>query len=791
MRARPPAKLVEQLHALGLATPGQFACARRRVRKLAGKSAGFESVWLDALVLDRVLTLYQASAINRGEATRLRLGPFVLLEPTCRLGVVTTFRAREAAGSAEYSVLAAELCAVDVAPTLARLEQVVQQTAGLEAPGIAVLTHSGASERIVWGAHPAVSGHSAVEWIARQGRLPPQAVTAIARQTAAALERLEAIGLVHGDLSVRALSIDTHGTAVLAAPGFFDAVRRAAGFAALDLPPEAFDSLSPRRAEHAGPVTASDDRFALGALWWHLLAGRSPWPAGDRFTRIKAIRKAKLPNIHFVAPDTPEPLALAIDACCARDPAARPASYAEVLAMLGESPSAQRQMARTFARLQPPAVDWRAVVAALRPTRKLGVSLAGAAVCVAFLMLLLRPAPSAHEPALPKNLLERTPLALEQSITEPALQTPPSQYTTPTSVAQSTTASQSIAQVTYSASTNESTAGQVQRAAGTNELLLPTDRPLRLASLRLVAGQTVRGAGGKRLQISTPPGGIAIDVEDVRFVDVDFVASSASVASREATRRHKPAGRLLHVRALHAAFERCSFSSGDSGDRGLVAIDWNTSDVTEHAELSLTNGRLELKDCALIDVAAGVRCVWKGALALEVANTLHLGPGPLVRLTRSPRLDEPIRLTISHLTLREASSLVELRYDELAAESGRISVAADECVFALHPLGSLLHFAGTQPPTRMLAAMEWLGQGSVISPQGTLVSWQAPGGRSEPVDAGRLRIVGLVKSEVGFAGPARSGLTASRAVQWQVPLLSPDPPGIDESRLPAAESANP
>jgi hypothetical protein len=41
-----------------------------------------------------------------------------------------------------------------------------------------------------------------------------------------------------------------------------------------------------------------------------------------------------------------------------------------------------------------------------------------------------------------------------------------------------------------------------------------------------------------------------------------------------------------------------------------------------------------------------------------------------------------------------------------------------------------------------------------------------------------------VQSEIGFAGPTRSGAQASQAVRWQVPLRSPDPPGINEARLP-------
>ncbi|MBL9124171.1 MAG: hypothetical protein JNG90_11105, partial [Planctomycetaceae bacterium] len=218
--------------------------------------------------------------------------------------------------------------------------------------------------------------------------------------------------------------------------------------------------------------------------------------------------------------------------------------------------------------------------------------------------------------------------------------------------------------------------------------------------------------------------------------------------------------------------------------REFVAIEWNTAALGQASELALTQGRLELRHCALRGMAAGVRCEWGGALALQFDNVLHLGPGPLVRLNRMPRLDEPIQISLAHATLRAAASLLTLRYAAAEAEPGRIAVTANDCVLALDPQGSLLHFLGTQPPARLLAALEWHGQGSVLAPPGVLAAWQTPGGSTEPVEAARLRIAGLVKSDVGFAGAPRDAFAASRAVRWQVPLRSPDPPGIDETRLP-------
>jgi hypothetical protein len=780
----PPADLFETLTGLGLATAGDFALARRRVRRLAGKSAMFDSVWVDALVQVRAISLFQAAAINRGEAQRLVIGPFAVIEPICPLGSFGVYRARQIDTHIPFRLLTAEVGPEFVESARERLEQLVRAAGQLEAPGIAPLLRCGAADRSVWGAHPQVHGQTASDFVARSGRMSPHAVLAIAQQTVAALAQLEAAGLVHGDLSPRELVIETDGRAVITAPGFRSAVRREEGYGAADLPPEAYDSLAPERVEHAAPSTAASDRFALGVLWWQLLSGRSPWPAGNTLTRMSAIEKARLPNIRFIAPDTPEPLANAIEQCTARDPRCRPSHYAELAESLVMAAGQKVRPSRLPARSIRPATSWRQIATRARPTKQTFLGLAGMAACVAFVALVVQSKrPAGETPNAATIAVQAMPVPLAASPTEPT------NAQSPSAAAQFAGQGNSGAVAAVSYEARNSWEQRAERAGGAPELILPTDRPLRVASLRLLPGQIVRGASGGRPRISTPDEGLLIDVEGLRFVDIDFVADREP-SRRPGANRGPSQQRMLHLRVLKAAFEHCTFEGEPDGPGASIAIDWNTSSLTDRSSIALTNAQLEIKDCVFTHVAAGINCQWNGALALAIDNVLHLGPGPLVRLARAPLLDEPVGLLLAHVTARGGASLLELRCDVAPSECGRIAVSARECVIALHAAGNLLAFTGQAPAEPLAAAIEWDGQGSVLAPQAGLAAWRGADGKTQPIDTTRLHITGLVKSDVGFAGAIHSGPAASRAIRWQVPLQSPNPPGINETRLPAATIRN-
>jgi len=314
------------------------------------------------------------------------------------------------------------------------------------------------------------------------------------------------------------------------------------------------------------------------------------------------------------------------------------------------------------------------------------------------------------------------------------------------------------------------------------DLVLDADGPTTIDASTLRAGQCVRGPTGKRATVIVPRGGLVVGVEDVRFQDVDFVwdASGEPLAVAEAA----PA--IVELRAAGAEFRGCCFRSVRGAPLLPAAVRWTHPMSTADALLSLPSGRVRLVDCVLRDVAAAVDCHTAAALAVEFHNTLHVGGGPLVRLSRYPKPDEPIAIVLDHVTLREAGTVLHCEFAsaEDTPAAGQIAIRSDAAVFAPRHGQPLILLGGSTPPERLLASIRWTGQGSLVDATSPIAVWQRPDGRQDVLDDASVAISGLIRSQLGFAGEAESTSSASRIIQWQAPLRSADPPGIDVTRLP-------
>jgi hypothetical protein len=168
---------------------------------------------------------------------------------------------------------------------------------------------------------------------------------------------------------------------------------------------------------------------------------------------------------------------------------------------------------------------------------------------------------------------------------------------------------------------------------------------------------------------------------------------------------------------------------------------------------------------------------------LDLANVLFLGEGSLVRLDRGLRFDEPLVLNLVNLTLRGSGPLLECAYGKAEQQPGKISVQAESCTLAPGPGSPLIRLLGESSPQRILASMEWSGQGSLISPDPPIAEWKRPGGESRTLDEETLAMAGIVRSAVTFAGQPDVSPTANRVDRCQVPLRSANPPGIDPRPL--------
>ena len=764
VREEPSQKLTDLLDRLALATPTQVRQMASRVRRLARGLPPIDSVWVDALAQARLITPYQASQINAGQGSQLAVGPYVLAESLPTDGLGAWYRARCAQTGQSVRLLTVPVEPRQRAEIEQQLESLVVVSRQLPQETLLPASEAGLDDARAWIVCADSPGQSAAQFMVQNGRLPGEVVLEIARTMAVALAACQQAGIVHGNLAAQQLLLTDAGQIHLPLPGVRGIVRPQEGYVLADLAPEAYDYLAPERITEGGPPTVASDLYACGCLWWHLLTGRPPLTGGDALAKLRSAHEGRIGDVRRLAPHTPEVLAQAIDHCCTKSPQQRCGSWDQLIEMLGPCSShAQRMVARCMTaqhsgplsagvwrsaelhrRGKSPAPKQRA-----RPARRLAAAAIG---CVAMLAALTWP------------LWRQVP---PLSIDAPA-DNPPANTVT-SNLAAGTAGLGERPEVDLPSPTDS-----------VPDLVLRSGEPVLLDSLQLEPGQTVRGASGERPQIVISRQSLVIDEEDVRFVGIDFVCISSTGAGPVAANPHA----MIRLHARQAEFRGCSFHAPRGGSPGTVAIAWTSGEDAEQDEEPFPTGRLRMTDSALRNVTAAVDCHGRGAVVLDFANTLHLGSGPLVRLNHCPRLDEPMVITLSGITLRNAASLIECRYNHVEQSPGKISIHASRSVFAPRAESGLLVFTGQQRPDRILQAVQWTGQDCLLAPKRAFAVWQPGDEQPTALDDSAARVVGLVRSRIEFAGSAEDGPAASQVIHWQAPLRTTRPPGVDVLNLP-------
>lgn len=761
MRAEPSAELIGLLERLDLAGADRVRSLRGRVKRLARDLPLFESVWVDALQQQRILTPYQATQINAGRGESLAVGPYVLCRPAGSLGYGEVFLARR-----RRSRDLVRLTLLPPVPgrhpdVLQALETLVHKASGLDTPSLAPVTEFGGDERNVWAVSRHVPGCTAADWMVSNGRFPPEAVLEIARHMLTGLAMLESVGLVHGDLAPAGVVLAEGGEIVLSPPGLRPIFRPDESSSHANLVPEAYDYLAPERITRGSAPDARSEVFACGCLWWHLLTGRPPLAGGNALIKIRAAQAAKIPDVRLLAPDTPVVLAEAVTAAVHRDPLSRPESMRELSAMLGPSTKRGRAtLRRCLTNRDAEAIAWSAPARAVRHWQQNAVMISavvGCLIAVVAIVWTVWQAGAAKTPAVAVADHPDTPASLSTSAStaEPPVSEPPVPAVEPP----------------------KSPLPEADSPRST--LILPAETPVAIDPRHIRPDQTVRGEAGKRPLVVLPSAGLALRHEDVVFENVDFVWD-ASVPDGPG----RPT--MIDVRASHVEFHGCSFQSARPG-KLPTAIAWTWPADADVAEQSLPSAEMRIRDCVFRSVSAGVVCDTRAAVMIALDNTLYSGSGPLLEFERYPRVDQPAVVRLTAVTLRESGPLVHWRWDS-SLPPGVVSIAAELCVLAPSGQTALLSIASAADPNRLLTKIRWSGQGSLISPAAAVVQWLDDEGRLQPVDDTAMSIAGLVRSEVEFAGPAGSNPDGSRVVRWQVPLQSSAAPGADPSRLAAPPS---
>lgn len=788
MREGPPEELIALVERLKLATPSQVCRLGRRARRLARGLPLFDSVWIDVLVQARFLTPFQAGEIASGRGDKIAIGPYILCQRLSSPGYADCYLARETDSSQFARLAVIHPPKERVGDLTTRLEALAASSGSLHSEALAPITRVGIDGDRVWAVGRHVAGRTAAEWLVRVGRLPPPLVLEIARQMVAGLVALEESGLCHTGIGARAVILTERGDVLLPLPGLRGSVCSAGGITRADPEPEAHDYVAPEQLANGSPPSTAGDVYACGCLWWHLLCGRAPIPGASAAKRL-AVEAGRVPDVSRLAPDTPAPLAAAVSACVEREPDSRPESMARLAALLGPPTQAGRRALRRY--LSGPSwnpIRWTAPSPRPRAAKPAPSWLPTTAGCLIAAVAITWSVWHAHTPgpATPAPTTTAGATATPMAVADGPDTARTASGANPTAPLLVDAAARSLDadRLGGEPGATEQAAYWVEKHPSQDEnrvddLVLPAGGPVAIESLELRPGQCVRGEPGCRPAVEAPYTGLVVRAEGVSFENIDFVWGDA--ASPDSSAGGEPA--ILHVVASRAEFRGCSFRAAQAAPRGPVAIRWTYPLDRTRAEMTLPSGQLQLSDCTLGHVRGGIACETLGAPAIQMANVLYSGAGPLVQLDHCPQPDEPVLVGLSNVTLRDAGPLLECQYRRIPNQPAPISIQADGCALVTRPDAPLLSFVGPVRPERILGAIRWTGQGSLVLPEAVVAAWRKPEGDVQVLDDELVSMAGLVRSKVEFAGPPERGPEANRIVRCQVPLRSASLPGIDPQAI--------
>ena len=180
---------------------------------------------------------------------------------------------------------------------------------------------------------------------------------------------------------------------------------------------------------------------------------------------------------------------------------------------------------------------------------------------------------------------------------------------------------------------------------------------------------------------------------------------------------------LIRMLAAECEFVGCSFQSASDSPELSAAIVWQHAPLQKPAAVALPSGRIRMKDCIFRRVGVGIESREHGAVVLEIANSLHLGPGPMIRLTHAPAADEPVSIHLAQVTLREADALLDCRSIDPHDTAGEINIEACGCVLAPRAQAALFVVTADAFPEPLLHEVKWTGQGSVVAGQVVFGRW--------------------------------------------------------------------
>jgi serine/threonine protein kinase len=308
-------------------------------------AAGNDEALSNHLLGQGLLTRFQVRQLRAG-ATNFTVGKYVITDCIGRGGNGIVFKARHRLMRRFVALKTIDTRSLHHAnEALARFRREIDIVSRLEHPHVVRALDVLQTRTHTYLVLEFVGGQDLGAVVKERGPLPIHVAVQYALQAARGLQYAHSQGIVHRDLKPANLLLTKEGVVKLSDLGLAklyqgndDSSLTMKGLC-LGTP----EYMAPEQAEDSHAADPRSDLYSLGATLFHLLTGQLPVQGNSYLHRLQYLLTAPPKPLAQVLPNAPPLLAAIVDRLRERDPAQRPASAAEVIALL-----------EPFCREQPP-----------------------------------------------------------------------------------------------------------------------------------------------------------------------------------------------------------------------------------------------------------------------------------------------------------------------------------------------------------------------------------------------------------------------------------------------------
>ena len=218
---------------------------------------------------------------------------------------------------------------------IARFHREAIAAASLNHPNLVQVHAAGENEGLHWFAMEYVEGESAQARLKRKGRLDPAASIAIGIHVATALDYAwRKAQLIHRDIKPDNIFLSSDGEVKLGDLGLAKSTGEDQSLTTTGASMGTPHYVSPEQGEGKKDVDLRADIYSLGCTLFHFIAGETPFKGDTAMAVMLRHVTAPVPELRSVWPGCPEELSRVVMKMMQKQPAARPQTYAEVIADL-------------------------------------------------------------------------------------------------------------------------------------------------------------------------------------------------------------------------------------------------------------------------------------------------------------------------------------------------------------------------------------------------------------------------------------------------------------------------